>query len=310
MVALPLRRTSGHPRNPAHYDSSDSGTWDGQLSHPGITDQLSPAGILEKRPEDWPTIIERDGFADLVTVELELTGPESAVLRRILFRAGSASQGCWESLANIGRYLGLNEKTVRRALGRLMELGVVHKVKAYHGAGRSNCYVPVMRIGHFGLSAQNGENDVSILDSESHHFGLSAQLTERTEYVTDSESLDSALQESQESDDSEIASTSVHFGQKVQNGAGSASILDFLPKMDGPPSGDISECGSCGLPWTSDADRHRLALQRGMRAFICDSCREAEIAAKGAIGDLGDPADRLSGLLRWPLGRSCQEIKA
>ena len=185
MAASPLRRTSTRPRISPHYDPSNSGKWDGQLPNRDIADQLSPAGILEKRPEDWPTIIERDGFADLATVELELTGPESAVLRRILFRAGSASQGCWESLANIGRYLGLNEKTVRRALGRLMELGVVHKVKAYHGDGRSNCYVPVMRIGHFGLSAQNGGNDASILDSESHHFGLSAQLTERTEYVTD-----------------------------------------------------------------------------------------------------------------------------
>ena len=305
MAASPLRRTSTRPQISPHYDPSNSGKWDGQLPNRDIADQLSPAGILEKRPEDWPTIIERDGFADLATVELELTGPESAVLRRILFRAGSASQGCWESLANIGRYLGLNEKTVRRALGRLMELGVVHKVKAYHGDGRSNCYVPVMRIGHFGLSAQNGENDVSILDSESHHFGLSAQLTERTEYVIDSESSDSALQESQESGDSEIASISVHFGQRVQNGAGAAAILGRESKMDGPPSGDISECGSCGLPWTSDADRHRLALQRGMRAFICDGCREAEIAAKGAIGDLGDPVDRPSGLLRWPLGRSC-----
>ena len=33
--------------------------------------------------------------------------------------------------------------------------------------------------------------------------------------------------------------------------------------MDGVRFADISECGSCGLPWASDGDRHRLALYRG-----------------------------------------------
>ena len=173
MAASPLRRTSGPTQTPRHYNPSTSGTWDGQLSHPDIAEQLSPAGILEKPPENWPSIIERDGFADVATVTFDLTGPESSVLRRILFRAGSASQGCWESLPNMGRYLGLNEKTVRRALARLLDLGLIHKVKAYHGDGKSNCYVPVLRISHSGLSVQNdadegfdsGLSKFSILDS-------------------------------------------------------------------------------------------------------------------------------------------------
>ena len=58
--------------------------------------QLSVAGILELPADQWPTLIERDGFADLAGVTLNLSGPESAVFRRICFRAGSASQGCWE----------------------------------------------------------------------------------------------------------------------------------------------------------------------------------------------------------------------
>ena len=130
MAASPSRRTSGRPQTSPHYDPSTSGTWDGQLPHPDVAGQLSPAGLLEKPPRDWPSIIERDGFADLTTVTFNLTGPESAVLRRILFRAGSASQGCWESLPNMGRYLGFNERTVRRALARLLGLGLIHKVKA------------------------------------------------------------------------------------------------------------------------------------------------------------------------------------
>ena len=50
--------------------------------------------------------------------------------------------------------------------------------------------------------------------------------------------------------------------------------------MDGVRFADISECGSCGLPWASDGDRHRLALYRGMRVVICDACREAQLAVQ------------------------------
>ena len=328
MAASPLRRTSVPPQSPRHYDPSTSGTWDGQLSHPDIAEQLSPAGILEKPSENWPSIIERDGFADVATVTFNLTGPESAVLRRILFRAGSASQGCWESLPNLGRYLGFNEKTIRRALARLLDLGLIHKVTAYHGSGSSNCYVPVLRIAdsglsdqndvderfipdadglhsglsaqndgwptslpdqaafHSGLSAQNGENEAAILDSVSLHSGLSAHQTEGTEVVIDPESKDSGIYGPQDTGDSRWTAISVHYGQRVQNEPSSEPIPDRESRMDGAPSADITECGSCGLPWTSDVGRHRTAVRRGLREFICDECRDAQIAAVGGIESL------------------------
>ena len=304
MAASPLRRTSGPTQTPRHYDPSTSGTWDGQLSHPDIAEQLSPAGILEKPPENWPSIIERDGFADVATVTFDLTGPESSVLRRILFRAGSASQGCWESLPNMGRYLGLNEKTARRALARLLDLGLIHKVKAYHGDGKSNCYVPVLRISHSGQRVQNDGNEGSIPDSEglhsglsvqndadegfaldsvNSHSGLSAHQTEGTEIGTDSESLDSVIYDSKHVSNLKLTSTSVHSGQRVQNGASSASIPGTESRMDGVSSADITECASCGLPWTTDAGRHLTAIRRGLREFICDGCREAQISQSGGI---------------------------
>ena len=344
MAASPLRHTSGPPQTPRHYDPSTSGTWDGQLSHPDIAEQLSPAGILEKPPENWPSIIERDGFADVATVTFDLTGPESAVLRRILFRAGSVSQGCWESLPNMGRYLGFNERTVRRSLARLLDLGLIHKVTAYHGSGNSNCYVPVMRIAHSGLSVQNNENEgstpdpeglhsglsvqnsadeglapgsvdshsglsvqnggneASILDSVSLHSGLSVHQTEGTEILIEPESLDSEFQRSHDAGDSKITSISVHSGQRVQNEASQASISDRESRMGGAPSASIpdtesemssnpsatsiTECHVCGLPWTTDAVRHRTALRRGLREFICDGCREAQISQSGGIDSL------------------------
>ena len=329
MAASPSRRTSGRPQTSPHYDPSTSGTWDGQLPHPDVAGQLSPAGLLEKPPRDWPSIIERDGFADLATVTFNLTGPESAVLRRILFRAGSASQGCWESLPNMGRYLGFNERTVRRALARLLGLGLIHKVKAYHGDGKSNCYVPVLRIAHSGLSVQNdadegsipdsaslhsglsvqndadeglapgfvdshsglsvqnGENETSILDFVSLHSGLSVHQTEGTEIVIHSESKDSEFQRSYDTGDSKMASTSVHSGQRVQNGASPAPIPDTESEMSSSPSAtSITECHVCGLPWTTDAGRHLTAIRRGLREFICDECRESQISQSGGIDRL------------------------
>ena len=344
MAASPLRRTSGSPQYPRHYNPSASGTWDGQLSNPDIAEQLSPAGILEKPPENWPSIIERDGFGDVATVAFDLTGPESAVLRRILFRAGSASQGCWESLPNMGRYLGFNERTVRRSLARLLDLGLIHKVTAYHGSGNSNCYVPVMRIAHSGLSVQNnenegsipdpeglhsglsvqndtdnglapgsldshsglsvqnGENEASILDSLSLHSGLSVHQTEGTEILIDPESLDSEFQRSHDSGNSKITSISVHSGQRVQNEASPSSISDRESRMGGAPSASIPDtesemssspsatsitaCHVCGLPWTTDAVRHRTALRRGLQEFICDGCREGQISQSGGIDRL------------------------
>ena len=269
----------------SHYNPS-TGSWDGQLPNPGIADQLSPAGILEKPPDTWPTIIQRDGFADVATVTFNLTGSESAVLRRVLFRAGSVSQGCWESLANMGRYLGYNERTVRRALERLLGLGLVHKVKAFHGDGKSNCYVPVLRIPHFGHNVQNGENEASILDIMSAHSGHNVQQTERTDSVTNPEFPDPELQESQDAGDSKLILSSVHFGHYVQNELPPSPISDTMSEMGGERPGDITECGSCGLPWTSDPGRHWTALRRGMRIFVCDTCRDAQIAVVGGIESL------------------------
>ena len=43
-------------------------------------------------------------------------------------------------------------------------------------------------------------------------------------------------------------------------------------QMESKAAGDIPECGECGRPWTADVGRHRRAVYRGMREFICDSC--------------------------------------
>ena len=45
---------------------------------------------------------------------------------------------------------------------------------------------------------------------------------------------------------------------------------------------DIAECRECGRPWTTDVRRHRTSVRRGLRDFICDACREEQIAAAAA----------------------------
>ena len=287
--------SSSHP----HYDSN-TGKWDGQLP---------VAGILSQVPETWPSIIERDAFVDLAAVTLNLSACQTATFRRIAFRAGSASQGCWESQDNIARYLGYKRRAIQMALHHLQYLGLIHKVTAFYGSGKSNSYVPIFRLSHLRTSDANEESPIcaphaqmgltspSVCASDDTRMRTTCAPTEGTEVDILSHESSMTLSESQDACD-------------LENQSQSQFICASGAQMNVVPAADVPECGSCGLPWTSDAGRHRLALQRGMRAFICDGCREAEIAAKGAIGDLGDPVDRPSGHRSKPLGRSCQEIKA
>ena len=168
--------------------------------------QLSAVGIMEVPPEYWPSLIERDGFADLATVHFNLSAAESAVFRRICFRAGSKSQGCWESAESMGRYLALHEKTVRRALAKLTDIGLVHKISAaFRTKGRSFCYLPVLKVSvvpgmvfRYGQGVQNGQSAFPVLDTESQSSGHGARLTEGTEIVTDRFSGKNEFQENQD----------------------------------------------------------------------------------------------------------------
>ena len=307
----PKRRSSAAPPGStptSHYNPS-TGAWDGQLPNPDITDQLSAAGLLEKPPENWPSIIERDAFVDLAAVTLNLSACQTAVFRRIAFRAGSASQGCFESQDNMARYLGYKRRAVQRALDHLQDLGLIHRVTAFYGSGKSNSYIPIFRLSHLRTSDANEDSpicvpvtqmdriDSPICVSDDTRLRTSDAPTEGTEVDISIHKSTVALSESQHACD-------------LKDEYQSPFICVPVTQMGTVAVADVPECHKCGLPWTSDAGRHRTALQRGMRAFICDSCREAEIAAKGAIGDLGDPVGRPSGLLRWPLGRPCQGIKA
>ena len=70
--------------------------------------------------------------------------------------------------------------------------------------------------------------------------------------------------------------------------AGAAKNVDTQPFISAPQAqmdvvasaADVPECIQCELPWTHDVGRHRTALRRGMRKFLCDGCREAQIAQK------------------------------
>ena len=120
--------SSSHP----HYDSS-TGKWDGQLP---------VAGILSQVPENWPSLIERDSFVDLAAVTLNLSACQTATFRRICFRAGSASQGCWESQDNIARYLGYKRRAVVKGVDKTYQWG---GAKVYHRS--DDCQQQIGRSG-------------------------------------------------------------------------------------------------------------------------------------------------------------------
>ena len=282
----PKRRSSAAPLDStptSHYNPS-TGAWDGQLPNPDITDQLSPAGLLEKLPENWPSIIERDSFVDLAVVTLNLSACQTAVFRRIAFRAGSASQGCWESQDNMARYLGYKRRAVQRALDRLQDLGLIHKVTAFYGSGKSNSYIPIFRLSHLRTSDANGDSaicvpvtqmdriDSPICVSDDTRLRTSDAPTEGTEVDISIHKSIVTLSESQDACD-------------LKDEYQSPFVCVPVTQME-TFSSDVPECGSCGLPWTADAGRHRTALRRGMRDFICDCCREAEITAVVGIDAL------------------------
>ena len=253
----------------SHYDSSNGGKWDGQLP---------VAGILSQVPETWPSIIERDSFVDLAAVTLKLSACQTATFRRIAFRAGSASQGCFESQDNIARYLGYKRRAVQRALDHLQDLGLIHRVGAFHGSGKSNSYIPIFRLSHLRTSDANDDPSIcapdarmglispSICVSDDTHLRTSDALTEGTDKVDILSDETVTLKESQNACD-------------LENVSQPRFICVPVTQMDAAPPA-VPECGSCRLPWTHDVGRHRTALRRGMRVFICDGCREVQIAQK------------------------------
>ena len=245
---------------------------------PDAGDYQAVAGILSQVPENWPTIIERDSFVDVAAVTLELSACQTAVFRRICFRAGSASQGCFESQDSMGRYLGYKRRAIQRALDHLQNLGLIHKVTAFYGSGKSNSYIPIFRLSHLRTSDANEasaicvpEAQMNLMDplvcaSEAHRLRTSDAPTEGTDHDSLSHESTVNLSESQDACDSEYKSQPPF-------------ICVPEAHMNGGPAADVPECHECGLPWTTDVARHRTALRRGLREFLCDSCREAQIAA-------------------------------
>ena len=108
-----------------------------------------PLASWKSPPRTGPAIIERDAFVDLAAVTLNLSACQTAVFRRIAFRAGSASQGCFESQDNMARYLGYKRRAIQMALHHLQDLGLIHRVGAFYGSGKSNTYVPIFRLSPF-----------------------------------------------------------------------------------------------------------------------------------------------------------------
>jgi hypothetical protein len=288
--SVPSSAPGSSPKRPApafapgsssksHYDPS-TGSWDGQVPHPDLVHgELSPAGILEKPSESWPDVFKRDAWVDSVAGLYEVTQYEVVVLRRIMFRCGSGSQACWESQLSMAKYLKVGRRTIQRALASLLEMGMIHKVTFYRGDNSHNAYIPTFECppDHLRLTGANGPDLVNLpktLDLPVHLRLTGAYMrppgaqTVRTVTVTDHKSCDGLLSQKED----ELGPENVLPQPFIS--APQAQMEDVAS------AADVPECESCALPWTSDVGRHRTALRRGMRKFICDACREAQIAQK------------------------------
>ena len=241
-----------------------------------------PPPAFSKSPqlwESWPDVFKRDAWVDSVAGLYEVTQYEVVVLRRIMFRCGSGSQACWESQLSMAKYLKVGRRTIQRALASLLEMGMIHKVTFYRGDNSHNAYIPTFECppDHLRLTGANGPDLVNLpktLDLPVHLRLTGAYMrppgaqTVRTVTVTDHKSCDGLLSQKED----ELGPENVLPQPFIS--APQAQMEDVAS------AADVPECGSCALPWTYDVGRHRLALQRGMRVFICNSCREVEISQK------------------------------
>ena len=100
------------PENQVHYDANDGGKWDGQLPAADILDQLPQA---EPTPPPWPTVFARMEWADGIVAARLYRGATAAVFHRMTTRAGTAT-GCTESVGNIAKGLGIDRRSVQRAI--------------------------------------------------------------------------------------------------------------------------------------------------------------------------------------------------
>ena len=290
--SVPGSPASSGTSSQTHYDPT-TGQWDGQLPHPDIADQLSAAGILEQSPENWPDVFKRDAWVDSVAGLYEVTQYEVAVLRRVMFRCGSRSQACWESQLSMAKYLKVGRRTIQRALASLQDMGMILRVTFYRGDHSHNAYVPVFQFppDHLRPPGANEPDLVNVpksLDLPVHlrpsdaHMRPPGALTVRTVHVTSHESHEALLSAKEDDLDPELESHQPFISApQAQMGSESSQSSISAPQAQMETSAaDIPECHVCGLPWTYDVGRHRLALQRRIREFLCDSCREEQIAQK------------------------------
>ena len=92
-----------------HYDP-ETGAWDGQLAAPGM-----PAADEPTERKDWPKVFPRMAWADAVVDAQRYRGAQAAVFHRMTIRAGTP-KGCTESVGNIAKGLGIDRRSVQRAI--------------------------------------------------------------------------------------------------------------------------------------------------------------------------------------------------
>ena len=176
----------------------------------------------------------------------------------------------------MARYLRLGASTVRRALRRLEEVGLIHKVTAFHGAGKTNCYVPFLRLSHFDRSDRNEDDSISTALTGMEHPGPSIP----TALSAHSDRSDRQTEGTES--ESEIPSVNdVNFEEKTTVTSEIESQRQFISTTAGgmdTPAVDVPECeGGCGMPYTTP-EKHLERLLRVNRYkltlsdLICNDC--------------------------------------
>ena len=112
-----------------------------------LVDLVAQTPVEESpRFRDWPDLHTRLQWAHEISLTLDLSALERAVLKHVCWRAGKRDDGrgpgCWESAANIGIAIDYHRNQVGRALATLVDLGLLEAARRY---GKPTIHRPTLR---------------------------------------------------------------------------------------------------------------------------------------------------------------------
>ena len=259
--------------------------------------RIDSEGVLPAAVTYWPSIIERDRWVDLAVDLHQLTANQTAVLRRVCFRAGSES-GCTESQGNMGKYLRLGRRTVQRCLDQLLNLGVVQLDGRKHSSLAGNAYIPNFLVAEkLGCATLGGQPESEEIDPENElgcatdDVRLRQSLTHKQKEQIYIPELTNLSEKNAAGESAPAASPKPDSEMNLELVSPSVPVAPVAQPSPAQAHADIPDCQRCGGPLMT-LERLRKAKQLHLAINLtlpCKTCANAEMELLEAEGVVSGP---------------------